>query len=32
MFQEMEVPVKFQEIWWEEMKSYVQKMDEHQSD
>jgi len=29
MFQEMEVPNKFREVWWEEMKSHVcKKMDE----
>ena len=29
MFQEMEVPDKFRDVWWEEMKSHVhKKMDE----
>jgi len=31
VFQEIKVPVKFKEIWWEEMKLHVQKKDEHQS-
>jgi len=25
MFQEMEVPEKFRDVWWEEMKSHVHK-------
>jgi len=32
MFQEMDVPKKFQDVWWEEMKLHVRKkMDERQS-
>ena len=32
MFQEMEVPDKFRDVWWEEMKSHVRKkMDEQRS-
>jgi len=32
MFQEMEVPDKFRDVWWEEMKSHVRKkMDERRS-
>jgi len=32
MFQEMEVPDKFRDVWWEEMKSHVhKKMDERHS-
>jgi len=32
MFQEMDVPKKFQDVWWEEMRLHVcKKMDEQQS-
>jgi len=31
MFQEMEVPEKFRDVWWEEIVTCVQKMDEQQS-
>jgi len=31
MFQEMDVPKKFQDVWWEEMKIHVCKKDEQRS-